>query len=80
MKYFGEINNRKMVLTEIGEIADKFWREIPNHFTNVRIDEYVIMPNHIHGIIEIIPEIPVFVETPKLGVSTKTSTPMLIFV
>jgi len=43
-----------MGLSEIGEITKKYWQEIPNHFLNVKLDEYVIMPNHLHGIIEII--------------------------
>jgi len=38
-------------LTVIGRIIDKQWRDIPNQFKNVDIDEFVIMPNHIHGIL-----------------------------
>jgi len=56
----------RMHLSEIGQIADYYWNEIPNHFSNVNLDVYQIMPNHIHGIIQLLP----FVETPKLGVST----------
>ena len=52
--YFGEIENNKMILNDFGKIADKLWQEIPNHNENVRLDEFIIMPNHIHGIIEII--------------------------
>jgi len=37
--------------TEIGKIAEKFWLEIPNYFPFVILDQYVIMPNHIHGIL-----------------------------
>ena len=40
-------------LTGIGKIVNKYWLEIPNHFSFVFLDEYVIMPNHIHGIINI---------------------------
>ena len=43
----------KMKLSEIGEIVEKYWLEIPKHFPNVSLDEHIIMPNHIHGIIEI---------------------------
>jgi REP element-mobilizing transposase RayT len=50
-KYFGNIENEKMVLNEIGEIVEKFWLEIPKHFPSVVLDEFVIMPNHVHGII-----------------------------
>ncbi len=38
-------------LTEIGEIINEQWKIIPKHFSNTSIDEYIIMPNHIHGII-----------------------------
>ncbi|GIW64820.1 MAG: hypothetical protein KatS3mg092_0753 [Patescibacteria group bacterium] len=40
-----------MKLSKIGEIAEKFWLQIPKHFSNVYLDEFVIMPNHIHGIL-----------------------------
>ncbi len=39
--------------TQIGKIAFEYWKEIPNHFPFVIPDEFVIMPNHIHGIISI---------------------------
>ena len=38
-------------MNNIGSIIEYWWREIPNHFKNVRIDEYVVMPNHVHGIL-----------------------------
>ncbi len=44
----------KMVLNNAGKIAEKCWVEIPVHFPNVVLHEYVIMPNHVHGIIEIV--------------------------
>ncbi len=48
---FGEIKNGEMILNEFGEIVEKCWREIPNHFPDAALDEYVVMPNHTHGII-----------------------------
>ena len=36
---------------EIGDIARAMWSEIPHHHLHIQLDEYVIMPNHIHGII-----------------------------
>jgi putative transposase len=50
-KYFGKISDGKMMLNDWGEIAKKYWMEIPAHFENTKIDEFVVMPNHIHGII-----------------------------
>jgi putative transposase len=62
--YFGNVENGKMILSELGIIAENFWREIPDHFPNIKLDEFIIMPDHIHGII--------IIEAPKLGVSTKS--------
>jgi len=50
-KYFGKVVNKKVILTQIGEIAYAHWREIPKHYDNVILDQFVIMPNHVHGII-----------------------------
>lgn len=50
-QYFGEVTDGKMVLSEIGEIACKCWIDIPNHFPFVKLDEFIIMPDHMHGII-----------------------------
>ncbi len=49
--WFGDVHRAKMVLSEIGEIANEYWRNIPNHFENVQLGEYVVMPNHVHGIV-----------------------------
>ena len=51
--FFGEILDKKMILSPIGNIANLFWTEIPNHFPHVVLDGYIIMPNHVHGIIRI---------------------------
>jgi len=48
---FGEIKNDEMVLSNLGKIADECWRAIPEHFPNVELGAYVVMPNHVHGII-----------------------------
>lgn len=51
ISYFGECIDKKMHLNDVGEIIDKYWKEIPQHFPNVILDEFVVMPNHLHGII-----------------------------
>ena len=38
-------------LTEIGKIADQYWQDIPLHFPFVILEEYIIMPNHVHGLL-----------------------------
>jgi len=41
------ITDGKVVLTGIGNIAKRLWLEIPEHFKNVELDEFIIMPNHM---------------------------------
>ncbi len=65
--YFGDIFKGKMILSETGVTVQNFWKEIQDHFPTAHIDEFIIMPNHIHGIIIIKSD---SVETPNLGVST----------
>ncbi|HEY6042528.1 MAG TPA: transposase [Anaerolineae bacterium] len=48
---FGEIHNGVMSLSLFGEIADRDWRLIPEHFPRAELGAYVVMPNHVHGII-----------------------------
>ena len=50
---FGQIVNEEMQLNDYGRIADECWRAIPEHFPNVELGTYVVMPNHVHGIIVI---------------------------
>jgi REP element-mobilizing transposase RayT len=49
----GEIINGEMRLNEIGKIVERCWKEIPSHFMNVELDEFVVIPNHLHGILTI---------------------------
>ena len=49
--FFGEINNGVMHLNELGKIATQFWSDIPNHFLFVELGNFVVMPNHTHGIL-----------------------------
>ena len=51
VNYFGEIDRDQMELSNIGQIAKDCWQHIPEHFENTALDEFVVMPNHIHGII-----------------------------
>lgn len=48
---FGEVIEGEMILNEKGEIVKQYWLEIPLHYSNVSLDEFVIMPNHMHGIV-----------------------------
>ncbi len=51
--HFSEIIDNNNVLNKLGKIAEKCWEDIPNHFPFVELDKFVIIPNHVHGIIGI---------------------------
>jgi putative transposase len=48
---FGSISNGQMILNAAGQIAAARWRAIPEHFPGVWLDAFVVMPNHLHGIV-----------------------------
>ena len=51
--FFGEIEKEKVILNKTGNIAKKNWELIPKYFPFVSIGPFIIMPNHLHGIIAI---------------------------
>jgi REP element-mobilizing transposase RayT len=51
---FGKIEDHKMKLNKYGEIVSACWTDLANHYFNIELDEYIIMPDHVHGIIQII--------------------------
>ena len=53
--FFGDIEDGDVRRSPLGEITLRCWLEIPNHFSQVSVDEFVVMPNHVHGIIVINP-------------------------
>ena len=52
-EFFGRVEEEKMNLNHYGEIVNQCWYELPKHYLNCSLDSFVIMPNHIHGIIVI---------------------------
>jgi len=52
---FGTVSDDKMILNDAGEMMDAEWKRIPERSCHVIIDAYQIMPNHMHGILQIKP-------------------------
>jgi len=48
---FGEIKEQRMLLNQYGKTVQFCWADIPNHYSSVLLDSFVVMPNHVHGII-----------------------------
>jgi len=49
--FFGYIHNGLMVPNEAGRVVEEVWHEIPGHFDDTTVDAFVVMPDHVHGII-----------------------------
>lgn len=49
--YFGDIIDSKLEASELGILAENYWLDIPERFPYVELGNFVIMPNHVHGIL-----------------------------
>ncbi len=59
IKYFGEIVNGELKLNQSGRMIEHLWLDILKRFNSIELEEYIIMPNHFHAIIEIKHQSPV---------------------
>ena len=50
-EWLGNIINDQMIINTYGIICQQCWANLPNHYNNLILDTYIIMPNHIHGTI-----------------------------
>jgi len=51
---FGDIYNGKMTLNAAGRMVENEWSKLPDRFSNIKLHEYTVMPNHFHAILEIV--------------------------
>ena len=52
--FFWKILNNEMILNDAGKMVDFEWLELPKRFANIKLHEYIVMPNHFHAILEIV--------------------------
>jgi REP element-mobilizing transposase RayT len=50
---FGKIIDDQMIFSDLGKIADECWQKITEHAANVELGAHVVMPNHVHGILNL---------------------------
>lgn len=50
-RMFGTVKGENVIINKKGKIVKECWREITEHFTNVELDEFIVMPNHFHAIV-----------------------------
>ena len=48
---FGRVVNGKMAANRLGAAVEDCWAELPEHYDNVALDAFILMPNHVHGVI-----------------------------
>ena len=51
---FGDVVDEEMRLNQAGAMVTRVWEEMPDRFPNIEMDTFVVMPNHIHGIIVVV--------------------------
>lgn len=70
---FGDVVNGEMHPNQFGEIVLKWWNELPKYYPPVELDEFVVMPNHMHGII-VITDVGAGLSRPTTGRQDATPT------
>jgi putative transposase len=68
---FGKIENGEMKMNRVGDVVQKWWSGIPSHFSNVETGAFIIMPNHVHGIIIITDDRRGTVPVPRVVIGTQ---------
>ena|GEM_PF-3565968 len=63
---FGEMVNGEMWLNDAGQVVQMIWKKFTNRYSGVETDVFVVMPNHIHGIILITETVGAIHESPLL--------------
>ena len=51
---FGDIQNEEMILNDAGKMVEHQWQKLLPRFDNIKLHEFVVMPNHFHGIVELV--------------------------
>ena len=73
--WFGEIENENIILNDYGLIAHHQWADLSTRFSNIELDELVVMPNHMHGIIIIKANLPDNISSSGSGASPDPTNP-----
>jgi putative transposase len=66
---FGEIQNGNMRLNQFGQMVADCWLDLPHHYPHIELHDYVVMPNHFHGIV-------VIVDTVRAGFKPARTEPL----
>ena len=71
---FGDVADGQVRLNDAGKMVETVWSELPGHYLGVELDEFIVMPNHVHGIIVLVGAGPRACPD-QMGVPTPTGQP-----
>jgi len=71
--YFGKIQNEDVILNDAGRMMENEWYSLKERFQHIELHEFIVMPNHFHGIIELTDV--ENVEIPLVGIQINTGQP-----
>lgn len=63
----GNVTDGEMILTQFGEIVLECWNSLTGRYTDIELDKFIVMPNHVHGIIKIIDNVGTIHKLPLQG-------------
>ena len=75
---FGDIVDRQMQLNEAGKIVQTIWGSLPQFYEGVELDAFVVMPNHVHGVVVICASVGAIHESPLPPIRESTAVTMRI--
>ena len=73
---FGEVIDGQMRLNLLGHLAHTCWLDIPNHFSRFQLDTFVIMPDHVHGLLAIVDNTPVRTQQRRVATPEQFGQPV----
>ena len=71
----GKVEHEQVQLCDQGQLVETAWQALPKHFPHADLDAFVVMPNHLHGIIVLTARAPGRGEAPRAKIGTGTLRP-----
>ena len=72
---FGEVVGSEMWHNELGRVVCEYWEGLPKRYPNVDLDEWIVMPNHMHGILVVVDPVGAGSPRPEIASGAETAPP-----
>jgi putative transposase len=73
----GHTVGNRIVLGALGHLVDRLWRDLPRHAAGLRLDAFLVLPSHVHGIL-VLTQPPVSPQREAFGQPTRNSLPTIV--